>query len=69
MRYPLSYTVYTPMFDALPTAARDLVVERLAAVLTGRDAAPKYSHLGAEARQAVIEILRETKPALADALH
>ena len=69
MRYPLSYTVYSPMFDALPTAARYFVVERLAAVLTGRDAAPRYAHLGAEARQAVIEILRETKPALADALH
>ena len=68
MRYPLSYTVYTPMFDALPAAARDLVVERLAAILTGRDAAPKYAHLGAEARQAVIEILRDTKPALANAL-
>ena len=65
MRYPLSYTIYTPMFDALPTAARALVAERLAAVLSGRDRAPQYTHLDTETRQAIIEILRETKPALA----
>ncbi len=68
MRHPLSYMVYTPMFDALPEAARELVVERLAAVLTGRDTAPRYAHVTPQARQAILEILRETRASLADAI-
>jgi hypothetical protein len=68
MRYPLSYTIYAPMFEALPTRARNLVIERLAAVLAGRDTSARYAHLGGETRQAVIEIVRDTLPALADAL-
>ena len=60
--------VYTPMFDALPEVARDLVVERLAAVLTGRDTAPRYAHVTPAARQAILEILRETRVSLADAI-
>ena len=38
-RYPLSYLVYTPSFDALPDYARDYVFAKFAAVLQGRDAA------------------------------
>jgi hypothetical protein len=68
MRYPLSYMIYTPMFDALPPAARDRVGERLAAVLLGRDSAARYAHLAAADRQAILEILRETKPDLPPAL-
>jgi len=68
MRHPLSYMVYTPMFEALPETARDLVVERLAAVLTGRDTAPRYAHVTPAARQAILEILRETRASLADAI-
>ena len=37
LRYPLSYLVYTPAFDALPDYARDYVFGRFAAVLQGRD--------------------------------
>ena len=68
MRHPLSYMVYTPMFEALPDTARDLVVERLAAVLTGRDTAPRYAHVTPAARQSILEILRETRASLADAI-
>jgi len=64
MRYPLSYMVYTPMFDAIAASARALVVERIGAVLSGRDASQKYAHLGQEERHAILDILRETKPAL-----
>jgi hypothetical protein len=64
MAYPLSYMVYTPMFDALPATARDAVAARLGAVLAGRDTRPKFAHLTPAARTAIIEILRETKPGL-----
>ncbi len=64
MAYPLSYMVYTPMFDTLPATARDAVAARLGAVLAGRDTRPKYAHLTPALRTAIVEILRETKPGL-----
>jgi len=64
MAYPLSYMIYTPMFDALPATARDAVAARLRAVLAGRDTRPKYAHLTPALRTAIVEILRETKPGL-----
>ena len=37
MQFPLSYMIYTPMFDALPDAARTRgAADRLAAVLRAR---------------------------------
>jgi hypothetical protein len=62
MQYPLSYMVYTPMFDALPETARNIVRARLTAVLSGQDAAPKYAHLTPADRQTILEILRDTRP-------
>jgi hypothetical protein len=62
MQYPLSYMIYTPMFDALLPVARDLVRTRLAAVLQGTDRRPKYAHLTPVLRATIVEILRETKP-------
>ena len=64
MQYPLSYMIYTPMFDALPEAARTKVQARLRAVLTGKDTRPKYVHLTPSLRTAIVEILRDTKPGL-----
>lgn len=64
MEYPLSYMIYTPMFDALPATARDAVAARLGVVLAGRDTRPKYAHLTPALRTAIVEILRETKPGL-----
>jgi len=52
-RYPLSYLVYSPQFDALPAALRDRVYRRLFAKLTVQ-------------RKEIVEILRETKPGLPD---
>ncbi len=68
MRYPLSYMIDTPMFDAIAASARAQVIERFAAVLTGRDTSAKYAHLGAEERQAILEILKDTKPDLVSPL-
>jgi hypothetical protein len=64
MQYPLSYMIYTPMFDALPDPARDKVQRRLAAVLAGNDTRPKYAHLTPALRTAITEIVRATKPGL-----
>ncbi|MDP1572227.1 MAG: hypothetical protein Q8L86_19690 [Vicinamibacterales bacterium] len=64
MRHPLSYMIYTAAFDALPPVVKQAVYRRLGAVLAGDDAAPKYRHLTPAVRQAVREILRETKPDL-----
>lgn len=64
MQYPLSYMIYTPMFDALPDIARRRVTTRLAAVLTGKDTQPKYAHLTPALRGAIVEIVKETKPGI-----
>ena len=63
-KYPCSYMIYSDAFDALPPAVRRAVYERLWQVLSGTDRAGKYSRLTAADRQAVIEILRETRPDL-----
>jgi hypothetical protein len=64
MQYPLSYMIYTPAFDALPATARAAVVDRLSAVLSGKDTRPKYAHLTPALRTAVLEILADTRPGL-----
>jgi hypothetical protein len=61
MEYPLSYMIYTPMFDALPDTARASVANRLGTILSGRETSPKYPHLAPADRRAILEILQETK--------
>ena len=65
-RYPCSYMVYTPAFDALPLAARDAVYARMWEVLSGRDKDQSYDRLSPADRQAIVEILRDTKTGLPD---
>ena len=61
-RYPLSYLVYSDSFNALPEAARKYAYRRFREVLTGEDQRPEFAHLSASNRQAILEILIETKP-------
>jgi hypothetical protein len=63
-RYPCSYLVCSPAFDAMPAPVKDYVVRRMAEVLCGKDTSPEFAHLGAGDRRAVLDILRETKPGL-----
>jgi hypothetical protein len=63
-RYPLSYMIYDPAFDALPDVAKEQVYRKLFDVLTGKDTSQKYARLSADDRLAVLEILRDTKPGL-----
>jgi hypothetical protein len=63
-RYPLSYVIYSSQFDGLPTEAKERIYRRLWEVLTGVDQSKPFTHLTKEDRQAVLEILLETKPGL-----
>ena len=65
-RYPMSYMVYSDLFQSLPAPVLDRVYRRLYDVLSGKDRSPKYAALSAADRRAVIEILRDTKPNLPD---
>ena len=65
MKYPCSYLIYSPAFDALPPAAKEPIFERMWQVLSGQDEDPKYrAALPFADRAAIVEILRETKSGL-----
>lgn len=64
LRYPLSYLVYAEVFDALPAEAKDAIYQRLWRVLSGDEKDARYRRLSPGDRQAIIEILRDTKPDL-----
>jgi hypothetical protein len=63
-RYPLSYMIYSAAFDALPDVVRDRVYQRLYDILTGKDKSQTYAGISAADRQALLEIIRATKPAV-----
>jgi hypothetical protein len=63
-RYPCSYLIYSPAFDAMPAPVKDHVLRRTWEVLSSKDASPEYAHLSAADRRAVLEILIDTKPGL-----
>ena len=61
-RYPLSYMIYTPAFDAMPELVRARIRQRLSDILSGKDQTEKFARLSPEDRRAIQEILRDTKP-------
>jgi hypothetical protein len=66
MRYPCSYMIYSPAFDALPAMAKDAVYRRMWEVLSGQDKEKPYHRLSLADRRAIVEILRDTKNGLPD---
>ena len=64
LKYPCSPLIYSETFDGLPDAAKEYVYRRLLEVLTGKDTSKDFAHLSAADRQAILEILRDTKPGL-----
>lgn len=64
MKYPCSYLIYSPAFDALPPLAKNAIYHRMWEVLSGQALDAKYTALSLDDRRAVVEILRETKPDL-----
>jgi hypothetical protein len=65
LRYPCSYVIYSPAFDQLLPSAKQAIYARMWDVLSGRARAQKYARLASADRQAIIEILRDTKIDLA----
>jgi hypothetical protein len=63
-RYPLSYLVYSPQFQALPVVVRREVLARVKAVLEAPSRGARHAHLTPEVRVAVREIVRATLPDL-----
>jgi len=62
MKYPCSFLIYSAAFDALPPRAKDAIYRRLWQVLSGAERDERYRRVLPRAdRQAIIEILRETK--------
>lgn len=61
-KYPCSYLIHSPAFDALPKQVREQVVARLFAILEGRDDSPDFEHLTPKMRRDILDILIDTKP-------
>jgi hypothetical protein len=63
-KYPCSYLIYSKSFDAFPEKMREHIYRRLWEILTGRDDSPEFRKIMPETKQAILEILRETKKEL-----
>jgi hypothetical protein len=61
LRYPCSYMIYTEAFDRLPAEAKDAIYRRMWDVLSGRERGARYDRLMRADREAIVEILIETK--------
>jgi hypothetical protein len=61
MKYPCSYMIYSPIFDALPSLAKDAIYRRMWQILSGADKQELYNSLTTADRRAIVEILRGTK--------
>ncbi|MGA7791566.1 MAG: hypothetical protein WCA19_00920 [Candidatus Acidiferrales bacterium] len=64
MRYPCSYMIYSEAFDGLPVEARDAIYKRMWQILSGEERDGKYALFSRADREAIVEILRETKKGL-----
>lgn len=66
-RYPCSYLIYSPEFDALPAPAKEYLYPRLWAILENKETSPEFKHLSPADRTAIRDILLGTKPEFASA--
>ena len=60
-KYPMSYLIYTDSFNNMPQPVKEYVNRRFMEILTDEDTTKKYAHLSASDRQAILEIMKETK--------
>jgi hypothetical protein len=67
-RWPLSYLVYSEAFDAMPELAWNYLADRIAQVLRGEDTTGLSARIPESDRKAVVEILTQTHPRLAQRL-
>ena len=66
LKYPCSYMIYSEAFDKMPAEAKAAVYQRLWDVLSGTDTNKVYDRLSPQDKDAIIEILRDTKQDLPD---
>lgn len=66
LKYPCSYMIYSESFDKMPEQAKSAVYQRLWDVLSGKETDKVYQRLDPADRDAIIEILRDTKKDLPD---
>ncbi len=64
MRFPCSYLIYSPAFDALPALMKAPIYRQLWHVLSGEAREARYGALSLADRRAIVEILKDTKPDL-----
>lgn len=64
LRYPCSYLIYSPAFDALPAPLLEVVYAELLTILQGAPAFDEHIRLSLPIRRAILEILLDTKPTL-----
>jgi len=70
LKYPCSYLIYSPAFDALPPLAKAPIYRRMWEVLSGQEQDPRYrAALSLADRRAIVEILRDTKKDLPPYFH
>ena len=62
LRYPLSYVIYSESFDEMPAVLKEYIYRRLREVLSGADKSSAYAHLSPADREAILAILKDTKP-------
>ena len=65
-KYPCSFLIYSPSFDAIAEPIKDVILHKLYDILTGKNDDPQFARLTADDRKAILEILRETKKNLPD---
>lgn len=63
-RYPCSYMIYSRAFDGLPVPAKNAIYARMWQILSGQEKGSRYGRLSLADRQAIVSILRNTKPDL-----
>lgn len=64
-KYPCSFLIYSEAFDHLPDKMKERIYDRLAEILSGKDASKDFERLTPEIRQEIREILTATKSDLA----
>lgn len=60
-RYPCSYLIYSPAFDALPIGVKTYLYRRMREVFSGADTSKAFAGLSKADRLTAAEILRSTK--------
>jgi hypothetical protein len=68
-RYPLSYLIFSDVFDAIPSTAKDKIYRRIFDALTGNGEARSVARLSSDERRTILEIVRATKTNLPEYWH